>query len=298
MEQILKVFSIDEYDQFYKLGENSNSSSVYFLKYGKNKVIIKQYDSKFFAQVDQKILLEWNKTKEKGVCFSQVTKIVECEENTCFVMIEYLEGENLLSLVREGKVSEQEKREKETKMGEILRTMHATDILVEGYGQIVQFKEKFVGKYQNFEEFFLNDELFKAGLEIAGQIGVRNLSKTRERMVHLQNLKTTVLHGDFRAGNILMSKKGELSVIDPNCYISHHLFDLAYSVILDFIYESFPNRKNLFSHPILKGYGLENLEEDPTWKSCLFFQLLRMSHFSNYSQDIKRNILQLFSFVD
>ena len=96
------------------------------------------------------------------------------------------------------------------------------------------------------------------------------------------------------SGNILISPSGVLCVIDPNPSIDFPFLDVAYNLILGFIYDqSLVFDSHFFHSPFLVGYQIDMDNELDSWRCSILMQSLKMSHFIEYGNLQKRRFEEM-----
>ncbi len=237
--------------------EQSNSNVVYKAKTldSVNK-IFKFMRSESNARIEVNALRYW---RERGIRTPEIYRFENIQFNghaTFLIDMEFIEGENLLSLIQKQdfKIS----KEHGVKMAKILESLN--------FPYHAENSDYPHQTYQNTTKKNISDF-----------IEIQNSIK-KAQDIYNSFLKTggnmSLLHGDFREGNLIKSKN-DIAIIDPGPSLGHPYSDFSYYYILANMHEMTTHLK-AFSAEYLKNKNqlellwviliLEGLRMYDSWK--------------------------------
>lgn len=226
-------------------------------------------------QFEQAFLSAWD---SHGVRTPEVHRFAPLPDHLSggVLLMEFIEGRNLLEIMDQGEVSESERIM--TDLGRILATIHQVKAVGFGFPAIDD-TDNIKGTFASLPRSFQSQEWQTA---IDANLRNNDLLENELRLVekavdilndHLAGGGGSLIHGDFRAGNILYDPASmePYTVIDPHPEISHPYLCLAYALILPEIYDAFED-----STFIQKGYDAIAPLDAETLHAARFLKALEL----------------------
>jgi aminoglycoside phosphotransferase (APT) family kinase protein len=255
-----KRLVIGEFNEIYDIKTQNNQNIV---------LRIARKENPLHFRFEQWVL---NKAHKAGILVPKVLLVEEVEFNGEMLSIcveEKIKGKALIELIESKEITKTQVLSVLEQAGEILSQIH--NISSKNYGFV---NEKGQGDFKSWEEFIFDLEL-DGIYEAASKTKVHK--KTIDEVLFLlksyspyyQEVKSTVIHGDFEPKHILVENGQITGIID---FENYKLGDPVY----DFAWWDFFQHKKYPIETLAKGYKNEQLFED-NFKEKLHLYGLQLS---------------------
>lgn len=270
-----------------------NTSTVYQLtRADGQRFVLKLVDDVFYLRAEALCLDVWRQAGISTPTIHQVGVLPYHAGDIPFLLLEFMEGENLLDLLENERLPAPDILQD---LGLILARMH--QVKSHGFGKIVFQADSFRGEFDTFRDERQSTE-FQEEIAIDlhhGRISQEDV-KTIEGAIHIVDEHAAVIgpslvHTDFRAGNIIYNPRQPQPyiVIDPSPRLTHPYMCLAYALVLEKIH----TRRN--PDHFLAGYTkITPIHENVLTAAILLITVSQLSRWGHPDHPYANNLKQLF----
>ena len=268
------------------------TSIVYRLTTGQGRrLILKMVEGLEWLRAEAVALDGW---RDLGVKTPQVIGLgfLDVAETIPFLLLEYVAGQDLLAVLE---AEPGPATSILADMGAILARMHG--LKGRGVGPLVFTGPAYRGRFDTFQQEMAATE-FQTALAVnltQGRLQTADLATVEQAIAllsrHLETIKPSLVHTDFRAGNILYQPAAPIpyTIIDPAPRLTHPYLCLSYSLILEEIH----GRRE--AGPILAGYRTIEAVDDRALTAAKLLQLVSLlSRWGDPQHPYAKNLAHLY----